>query len=62
MEMLQEGWEQALLRVAARDDVTAVLFLILPVKNLHKCSTLMLVLLSLLLAVINSWRSEQNCD
>lgn len=62
MEMLQEGWEQALLRVAARDDVTAVLFLILPVKNLHKCSTLMLVLLSLLLAVINPWRSEQNCD
>lgn len=62
MEMLQEGWEQALLRVAVRDDVTAVLFLILPVKNLHKCSTLMLVLLSLLLAVINSWRSEQNCD
>lgn len=62
MEMLQEGWEQALLRVAARDDVTAALFLILPVKNLHKCSTLMLVLLSLLLAVINPWRSEQNCD
>lgn len=48
----------------ARDGVAAGFIFILAIKNLHKCSTLIMgcILLLLLLADINLWWSEQNCN